>query len=222
MRPVGHTAIALLTAAALLGGAAAASAAPATSSPEQAALQQWLQEQQAVGALAVDRPVRRPARPPRLACTPAAVTRYLRRYTALANRGRRKQLRAYFTAHSVPVTRGEEGGLAVVDANRRGFRWYTVAPTRRGLTASARRFFVARKRAQVLRYLTIRRRRGERMRLVAMTGFERLTIGNAAHAGIAFKLRRRSRDVLPRNRWRTVSGRALIDCQSGKISALSI
>jgi hypothetical protein len=146
----------------------------------------------------------------------------MRRYTVAFNRGRAKQLKRFFTARRVPVARGEEGGLVVLDGNARGFRWYTVSATRRGLTKSARRFFLGRKRAKVLRYVSLRRKRGERLSFVTVTGFESLEVRGAPHAGVAFLIRRRANDLLPRTRWRTVKGKALIDCQSGKISAFSI
>jgi hypothetical protein len=195
-------------------------------------LRRWLGTQQVVAqatrtqsrpAPSADRPLPKPlARPPKLQCTQPAIQAYLRRYTRVFNRGKAKRLRRFFTARSVPVVPVEEGGLVVLDGNARGFRWYTVSATRRGLTKSARRFFLGRKRGQVLRYAVKRHRHGERLRFVTITGFESLQVGRAPHAGVAFLLRRRAKDLLPRKRWRTVMGKALIDCQSGKISAFSL
>ncbi|MDH3226275.1 MAG: hypothetical protein OEM67_04200 [Thermoleophilia bacterium] len=196
-------------------------------------LKQWLRQQKiqslatrpqrGLAAGARDDPPRKPpARPPKLKCTQAAVGAYVRRYTVAFNRGKAKRLKRFFTRTSVPVARGEEGGLVVLDGNARGFRWYTVSATRRGLTKSARGFFLGRTRSKVLRYISVRRTRAERLRFVTVTGFEPLEIGGAPHAGVAFLVRRRAGDLLPRKRWRTLQGKALIDCQSGRISAFSI
>ncbi len=239
----------LCAAAGLLAVSPAAMAAETTSEPpasavvtmpvvEQSAqgsrdeLKQWLKLQR-IQSLATrpaprgdDQPAptppRPPVRPPKLQCTQAALRTYVRRYTLAFNRGKVKPLRQFFAARSVETARAGEGGLVVVDGNARGFRWYTVSATRRGLTKSARRFFLGRKRNQVLRYVVNRRKRGERLRFVTVTGFESLQIGAAPHAGVAFLVRRRANDLLPRKRWRTVKGKALIDCQSGKISAFSL
>jgi len=232
----------VLAATGLLAVAPAAVAAdqqPATSSTPASAdlpkvapdsrheLAKWLKSQR-IEALATrprptgTTPPKPPARPPKLQCTQADVGAYVRRYTLAFNRGKAKKLRQFFTAKRVPVARGEDGGLVVLDGNARGFRWYTVSATRRGLTPSARRFFLGRKRGQVLRYISTRRKRGERLRFVTVTGFESLEVGGAPHAGVAFLVRRRANDLLPRKRWRTVKGKALIDCQSGRITAFSL
>ena len=120
------------------------------------------------------------------------------------------------------MIRAEDGTLEVVDPNRRGFRWYTVSAARRGVTRSARTYFIARNRNRVARYVSLRRRRGEQLRFATVTGFQALQIGRARHAGVAFLLRRRANDLLPRRRWQTVRGKALVDCQSGKIAAFSL
>lgn len=158
---------------------------------------------------------------PVLTCTSRAVKTHLRRYVALANRGRTRALRNYFSTTRVPVRR-RGATLRVVDPGMRGFRWYTVAPSRSGVTRSARTRAVLRSRVAVLRYLRVRRRAGEQLRLVAVTGFRKIVIDEADHAGVSFLMRRRARDMPPRRRWRTVRGRALVDCQSGTISAFSI
>jgi len=160
--------------------------------------------------------------PPKLQCTSAGVEAFVRRYVVAFNRGKLARVRGFFVGKKVPIARGQDGNPTVVDPDRRGFRWYTVAATKRGLTRSARTYFIGRNRNRVAKYVKLRRKRGERLRFVTTTGFRSLKVGRAPHAGIAFLMKRRANDLLPRKRWRTVKGKALIDCQSGKVSAFSV
>ena len=164
----------------------------------------------------------KPPRPPKLQCTSAGVEAFMRRYVVAVNRRKLAQVKQFFPSKRVPIARKRDGSPIVVDANRRGFRWYTVSAAKRGTTKSARNYFIGRTRKRIGRYVAVRRKRGERLRYTTTTGFQPITVGRAPHAGIAFLMKRRANDLLPRGKWRMVKGKALVDCQSGKISAFSI
>lgn len=132
------------------------------------------------------------------------------------------RLRRLFSTRVVPGEVDEDGRIVLSDGDLRGFRWYSVLGTDKGLSPSARRGVLARSRKQTLRYLELRATQNEFLRLVTVTAFQRLEVGEVGHAGVAFVISRRADDLLPLGRTSSRVGKALIDCRAARLAAVSI
>jgi hypothetical protein len=155
-------------------------------------------------------------------CSRAGVLALLRRYVRGVNRADPVLLRRFFSTRVVPGQIGDGGRIVLSDGDVRGFRWYSVLGTDRALSASARRGVLARNRRQALRYLEVRAAQNETLRLVAVTAFQLLEVGEVGHVGVAFVISRRADDLLPVGRASSRVGRALIDCRAARLAAVSI
>lgn len=155
-------------------------------------------------------------------CTQPGVRALLSRYVRSVNAADPVRLRRLFSTRVVPGEIGEDGRIVLSDGDVRGFRWYSVLGTDRGLSPSARRGVLARSRRETLRYLEVRAAQNETLRLVAITAFQRLEVGDVGHAGVAFVISRRADDLLPLGRASSRLGKALIDCRAARLAAVSM
>jgi hypothetical protein len=155
-------------------------------------------------------------------CTQVGVLALLRRYVRVVNTADSVLLRRFFSTKVVPGEIDEDGRIVLSDGDVRGFRWYSVLGTERALSPSARRGVLTRNRRQTLRYLEVRASQNETLRVVAVTAFQRLEVGDVGHAGVAFVISRRADDLLPPGSASSRVGRALIDCRAARLAAVSI